>query len=346
MSIGDFKLRKIDRVVFIGCGTGRCGTTSLAILIEGCEDAVCIHERRPLLPWVFNEDLFQERVKWFSTSTAGITGDVAYFYLPYLEKLIGVFPNMKIVCLERSRQAVIDSFMWKTQGQNPWYNHDGTEWAKDAVWDETFPKYDIVDKAEAIGAYWDDYRKSIRRIARKFPANVQLLKMEDLNIAQGQQRIFDFLEIPEKSRCYMKKPRYNIRESEDRPWNKEAAFRWFQRLTLTSEDITSVIPPGNDFILVDQEQIRDRIPAQYRSVPFLERDGVYWGPPPNDQTAIRELDRLKQAGAQFIIFAWTAFWWLHYYAGLNTYLRSNYPCLIENDRIVGFDLRAAGQKSG
>jgi hypothetical protein len=170
--------------------------------------------------------------------------------------------------------------------------------------------------------------------------------MEDLNTAQGQQRIFDFLEIPEKSRCYMEKPRYNIRESEDRPWNKEAAFRWFQRLTLTSEDITSVIPPGNDFILVDQEQIRDRIPAQYRSVPFLERDGVYWGPPPNDQTAIRELDRLKQAGAQFIIFAWTAFWWLHYYAGLNTYLRSNYPCLIENDRIVGFDLRAAGQKSG
>jgi hypothetical protein len=107
-----------------------------------------------------------------------------------------------------------------------------------------------------------------------------------------------------------------------------------------------VLPPGSHFILVDEEQMREYMPASYRAVPFLERDGVYWGPPPDDKTAIRELDRLKQSGAQFIVFAWMAFWWLHYYAGLNTYLRSHYPCLIENDRVVGFDLRATGQKIG
>jgi hypothetical protein len=214
------------------------------------------------------------------------------------------------------------------------------------VWDQTFPKYDRIDKAEAIGTYWDDYRKKIRLIARKFPANVHLLKTEELNTAQGHQSVFDFLEIPAKSRSYMANPRYNTRQPGHCPWTKEDAFRWFRRLTLTSEAITSVIPPGSEFILVDQEQIRDYLPASYRAIPFLERDGVYWGPPPDDQTGTCELDRLKQAGAQFIIFAWTAFWWLHYYTGLNTYLRSHYPCLIENDRIVGFDLRAARQKSG
>ena len=336
-------MKEKDKILFIGCGTGRCGTTSLAKLIAGCEGAICMHERRPLLPWDFNEDLFQERVDWFSASTAGITGDVAYFYLPYLEKLIGVFPYLKVVYLERSRQAVIDSFMWKTLWHNRWCNHDGTTWIKDDVWDPTFPKYGLKDKAQAIGAYWDEYRRRIRRIAKKFPATVQILKMEELNTTQGQQKIFDFLAIPEKSRRYVEKPRYNARKSEDRPWTKEDAISWMQRQILTAENIASVIPPGIDFILVDQEQIRDYLPAQYRAVPFLERDGVYWGPPSDDTTAIGELNRLQQSGAQFIIFAWTAFWWLNYYAGLNTYLRSNFRCLIENERIVGFDLRAAAE---
>jgi hypothetical protein len=334
---------KKERTIFVGCGTGRCGTTSLTKLIGGCKDAVCAHERRPLLPWIFNDDLFQERVQWFSSSTARITGDVAYFYLPYLEKLIGVFPNMKVVCIERGRQEVIDSFMWKTRWQNRWHNHDGVEWVKDNVWDPTFPKYDTTDKAEAIGAYWDEYRRRIRRIAKKFPATVQTINMEELNTTQGQQKIFDFLALPEKSRRYVKKPRYNARKSEDRPWTKEDAIGWMQRRILTSEDIASVIPPGIDFILVDQEQIVDYLPAQYRAIPFLERDHIYWGVPSSDTIAINELKRLQRTGAQFIIFAWTAFWWLDYYAGFCNYLRSNYRRLIENDRIVGFDLRVAGK---
>jgi hypothetical protein len=336
-------MEKKEKTIFVGCGTGRCGTTSLTKLIGGCKDAVCKHERRPLLPWIFNEDLFRERVQWFSTSSAAITGDVAYFYLPYLEKLIDVFPNLKIVCLERGRQEVIDSFMWKTQWQNRWHKHDGVEWVKDNVWDPTFPKYDTAEKAQAIGAYWDEYRRRIRRIAKKFPKNVQILETAELNTTPGQQKIFGFLSIPEKSRRYVEKPRYNARKSEDRPWRKEDAFRWMKGLTLTAEDIASVIPPETDFILVDEERIRDYLPAKYRAVPFLERDGVYWGPPSSDAIAIRELNRLQRAGAQFIIFAWTAFWWLDYYAGFYNHLRSNYRRLIENDRIVGFDLRAAGQ---
>jgi hypothetical protein len=302
-----------------------------------------MHERRPLLPWIFNEDLFHERVQWFSTSGTAITGDVAYFYLPYLEKLIAVFPSLKVVCLERGRQEVIDSFLWKTRWQNRWLNHDGIEWVKDNVWDPTFPKYDTTDKAEAIGAYWDEYRRRIRRIAKKFPATVQILKMAELNTTQRQQKIFDFLAIPEKSRRYVEKPRYNARKSGGCPWTKEDAISWMQRQIRTAENIASVIPPGIDFILVDQEQIRDYLPAQYRAVPFLERDGVYWGPPSDDTTAIGELNRLQQSGAEFIIFTWPAFWWLDYYAGLHTYLRANFRCLIENDRIVGFDLHSPGQ---
>lgn len=329
-----------EKIIFIGCGTGRCGTTSLAKLIAGCADALCRHERRPLLPWVFNEDLFQERVQWFSASTAGITGDVAFFYLPYLEKLIGVLPHLKVVYLERRRQEVIDSFMYKTLWHNRWCDHDGTRWIKDKVWDPSFPKYGITEKAQAIAAYWDDYRKRIMRFARRFPAAVLPVRMEELNTARGQGRIFDFLAIPAESRRYMEKTRFNARKAGDRPWDKQAALRWMQQLSQAAEEIASIVPAETEFILVDQEQLKDYLPAQYHTMPFLERDGVYWGPPPDDATAILELNRLKQSGARLIVFAWPAFWWLHYYAGLHTYLRSNHRCLIENDLIVGFDLRA------
>ncbi len=43
---------------------------------------------------------------------------------------------------------------------------------------------------------------------------------------------------------------------------------------------------------------------------FLERDGHYWGTPPDDETAIGELERVRRSGIRFVIFAWPAFWWL------------------------------------
>jgi hypothetical protein len=331
-----------SKTVLIGCGTGRCGTTSLTKLIGGCENAVCKHERRPLLPWIFNEKLFRERVRWFCDSTASVVGDVAYFYLPYLEEFIRVFPNVRIICLERERQAVIDSFMWKTQWRNRWYNHEGTEWIKDHVWDVTFPKYDIVDKPKAIGAYYDEYRKRIRLVAQAYPGNVQIFGIAVLNTMQGQRAIFDFLDIPQKHRRYQKRLVHNVREIGVRPWSKEEAFRWAELVSRAAENITLLIPQGNTFILVDQQQVRDYLPAEYRAIPFLERDGHYWGPPPDDVTAIRELDRLRKAGASFIVFALPAFWWLDYYKGLCRYLRSQFRCVIENECIVMFDLQAKG----
>jgi hypothetical protein len=75
-------------------------------------------------------------------------------------------------------------------------------------------------------------------------------------------------------------------------------------------------------------------------VPFLERNGQFYGPPSDDATAISELERLRVAGASFIAFAWPAFWWLDYYSGLHQHLRSNFRCVLENDRVVLFDLRS------
>jgi protein-S-isoprenylcysteine O-methyltransferase Ste14 len=107
------------------------------------------------------------------------------------------------------------------------------------------------------------------------------------------------------------------------------------------EEIAVLIPLGEQFILVDQDKWgTDELVAGRRRIPFLEREGQYWGPPEDDETAIRELERLRQAGAGFMVFGWPAFWWLEHYAGLQRHLRSRFRCVLENGRLVVFDLRA------
>lgn len=113
-----------------------------------------------------------------------------------------------------------------------------------------------------------------------------------------------------------------------------------QWLLQTACDIARLIPAQDPFILIDQEQLGDVLRAGRRAVPFLEREGQYWGPPPDDRTAISELERLRRAGARFVAIAWPAFWWLDYYGAFHRHLRTTYRCVLENDRLVVFDVSA------
>ena len=56
----------------------------------------------------------------------------------------------------------------------------------------------------------------------------------------------------------------------------------------------------------------------------MEKDGSYWGPPQDDDAAVRELEKLHKHGAQLLVFLWPAFWWLDYYAKLHHYLVSSF----------------------
>ena len=80
-----------------------------------------------------------------------------------------------------------------------------------------------------------------------------------------------------------------------------------------------------------------------RAWPFLERDGQFWGPPADDATAIAEFERMRAGGADFVAVAWPAFWWLDYYTQFATHLRDRFDVMLENDRLVVFDLRTAAR---
>lgn len=107
-----------------------------------------------------------------------------------------------------------------------------------------------------------------------------------------------------------------------------------------ARDLSHCIPAGESLILVDDMQWgNEGITSGFKSLPFLEKDGEYWGNPENDETAIRELQRMRTAGEKYIVFGKPAFWWLDYYHEFSSYLRSNFKTLLDNDRVVVFDLR-------
>jgi hypothetical protein len=113
---------------------------------------------------------------------------------------------------------------------------------------------------------------------------------------------------------------------------------WYAERRAVAEEICSFVAARKSVIFADEGHFREDVSDNSRLIPFLERDGQYWGRPLNSEVAIREVERLRDTGAEQIVFASTAFWWLDYYAELHKYLRSHYRCVQENDHVVVFEL--------
>ena len=115
---------------------------------------------------------------------------------------------------------------------------------------------------------------------------------------------------------------------------------WWRQIELATLKIAALIPPGETFILVNEDEWASGATiAGRRRLSFPERDGYYAGRPADDEGAIEELERLRRAGANFIVFVWPFLWWLDYYEGLRWRLRTTFRCIAEDDRFVAFDLR-------
>ncbi|MDZ8085558.1 MAG: glycosyltransferase [Nostoc sp. DedQUE12b] len=106
------------------------------------------------------------------------------------------------------------------------------------------------------------------------------------------------------------------------------------------EELKTLISPQESFILVDEDILNgNEIIKGFQTIPFTEHNGQYWGQPADDETAIREFNRLHQIGASAIVFLWHTFWWLDYYVEFYDYLRQKFPCVLRNDCVIIFDLR-------
>lgn len=132
-------------------------------------------------------------------------------------------------------------------------------------------------------------------------------------------------------------------------WRRES---WSYRILLSIRDIAHHIPAGSEFILVDEDQIAcDEDHAQRdfggrKPVPFISRNGQYWGPPADDAEALFELRRMAEGGVRYLAVAWPAFWWLDHYSHFHDHLRACHRCVVENERLVLFKLLGGAASNG
>jgi hypothetical protein len=117
---------------------------------------------------------------------------------------------------------------------------------------------------------------------------------------------------------------------------------WWHRQAAAIEDLAALPHADAPLVLVEEAAWGTGPIAGRPVLPFLERDGAFWGSPDDDATAIAELERMREGGAAGIAFVWSTFWWLDHYRGFRDHLERRYPRVLANDRVVAVGLARTG----
>lgn len=158
----------------IGLGTGRCGTASLAHLLNAQPGLSVGHEAAPLIPW--QSPAQTDALGWLTAHEKGF-GDVAHSW-------IGLVPQLardacvRCVALWRPVEATVDSFCRAMPTE--YIQTDGPHGAPQ------FPTYDLPEQV-AWRRYVEVYHMQLRGLA--MDGYVTLLRMDRLNTEAGQRRI-------------------------------------------------------------------------------------------------------------------------------------------------------------
>jgi hypothetical protein len=191
--------------IILGIGSGRCGTFSLAHVLNRQPGVEVSHEDPPLLPWrrETGEAVIRERFARFRRSRSGpILGDVASFYLPYVEDAIVVEPDIRIICLKRPREEVVRSFCrWLDQVHplptNHWAEDPAPGWHHEPVWTRIFPQYATQNREEGIRRYWDEYYEKVADLVGRYPQHIRVFETERaLNTEDGLRELLAFAGLP------------------------------------------------------------------------------------------------------------------------------------------------------
>jgi FkbM family methyltransferase len=109
---------------------------------------------------------------------------------------------------------------------------------------------------------------------------------------------------------------------------------------VVEEQLAAVTSPDAVVIVADLEGggFGKEIAGRAR-LPFVEKNGQYFGPPADDAHAIGEITRLRAAGATHFALLWPAFWFFDTYPLFERHLRGRHRCVLENTRAIVFELR-------
>ena len=170
----------MEKQIIIGLGSGRCGTQSLACLLDAQENTFVTHEKMG----AFSKDneTIRALTAPFKLINQKFIGDVSFYHLYYVEHFIELFGDkVKFVCLKRDKRECCESYLIKCMPANHWWDHDGTKYVK-SPYDKCYPKFNNTKNiCEAIEAYYDFYYAEINKLLVKYPHQIKLYDTIALN---------------------------------------------------------------------------------------------------------------------------------------------------------------------
>jgi len=317
-------------------GTGRCGSETFARACQHMSNYTARHEShnprlhrgvtRPYRSLRFPDNHIEvdNRLAWFLGTLEREYSDRAY-YVHLIRRREEVARSL----VARGEESILFAYGWGILQ----HYRDARRLSEEA-WYE-------------IGLqYWDTINDNIAAFLRDKP----------------QQQVMWLHEIEAPFRRYWNEIRaegdleaavgeWRMRHNATGAWHASRApttpAEWEIWRAALRQEIAAAVGQGGRFLLLDEEQLalRDAVPGR-SGLPFPAREGRYWGPPADGEAAVRELERLRERGAEFMVVAWPAFWWLNHYRALREHLDRRYPRLVNSERAAIFDLRSCSARTG
>lgn len=163
-----------------------------------------------------------------------------------------------------------------------------------------------------------------------------LLLFVDRELLETNPRLRAAREETREEQLSVVHPALHERIAEER--NQCVEELWDRRKRSVQELIENHVPAGSTCLLADDGKLKPLAPRNRTAVPFPQRDGVFAGPPADGAEAVRELERHQEEGAEYLVVAWPAFWWLDHYHELHNYLHTNGRLVHEGDDAVVYQL--------
>jgi len=144
------------------------------------------------------EDAIKFNVDMISTMREDqpkFVGDVAFFYLPYYDRIMVVNHSFKIVYITDDINTITDDWMTFSSEYNFWTDPRSPHWDGHKLhpqFDQLFPKYNLP-KEEALKAYYEFYHEKAVKFQKDFPKHILIEDRSILNTREGQKKILNFI---------------------------------------------------------------------------------------------------------------------------------------------------------
>lgn len=195
----------MDKTQYIfGFGTGRCGTSSLAHLLDIQPNARVSHEQFDIhwFPAITDYTLVREAIRERARQYE-LVGDICYAWIQYLPRLVEDFPTAKFIYIWRDKEEVIDSFWERNKDRidNPLENRPNlnkcTEYLK-SFWNLQYPFLGYPPTKECIRNTIERYSALTQSTLFRFAKRTYMFNMKNLNLEKSVHNLLNFVGVPKE----------------------------------------------------------------------------------------------------------------------------------------------------